>query len=430
MNEFSNNSGLILNPTKSQLFCTLNKVVIQDIFGIPSCDLLVKYLGLPLLAGNLSNAACAPLVDKVQRRLQTWTGLYLSKAGRMELIKTILFSFSHYWTAGFALPKKTIKTIHKILRRFLWSGDSVTNKQCAVNWGSVCSPKSGSKSWVRPLTRFIIFEGHSINIWDDPWLQGYGLRHHFHNQALLSWGPIDQAKVSLFIKDGRWVKPNRWPTEFNDVWNSIIEMDIGRSGPDILIWPGHKTGQITTPAAWNHVRKHHPPLVWTSEVWNSIQPPRYSFLLWQAALNRLPTKDRLWKRQFATSIDEKQILHFILSQTIWLIWKARNEKIFKGSITPKKKLVYQIIHSAKFRFSGEVIEEQVERFVVGSGCNRGRGKGVVIGDGGVETKVVGEGSVFDGRGGKGLEGGRRGGGELETRRWWRRRRGLLKDFMV
>ncbi|KAK1308766.1 hypothetical protein QJS10_CPA09g00507 [Acorus calamus] len=276
----------------------LHEVVIQDIFGIPSYDLPVKYLGLPLLAGNLSNAACAPLVDKVQRRLQTWTGLYLKKEN-------------------------------------LWNLSPVSSSSSL--WRRILS----SKSWVRPLTRFIIFEGHSINIWDDPWLQGYRLRHHFHNQALLSWGPIDQAKVSLFIKDGRWVKPDRWrPIEFNDVWNSIIEMDIGGSGPDILIWIDHKTGQITTPAAWNHVRKHHPPLVWTSEVWNSIQPPRYSFLLWQAALNRLPTKDRLWKRQ-----------------TIWLIWKARNEKIFKGSITPKKKLVYQIIHSAKFRFSGEVIED-------------------------------------------------------------------------
>ncbi|KAK1305369.1 putative ribonuclease H protein [Acorus calamus] len=158
---------------------------------------------------------------------------------------------------GFAIPKKTINTIHKILRRFLWSGDSTNCKQCAVKWDLVCSPRSegglglkslldwntaslgvrfweiasnhpslwaqwirrrylrkenlwnasevssssslwrkilSSKSWVRSLTQYVIFEGHSINIWDDPWLHGFGLRHHFHNQTLLLWGPINQAK--------------------------------------------------------------------------------------------------------------------------------------------------------------------------------------------------------------------------------------------
>ncbi|KAK1259404.1 Autophagy-related protein 3 [Acorus gramineus] len=41
---------------------------------------------------------------------------------------------NHYWTVGFALPRKTIKPIDQILRRFHWSGEAVVKNQHAVNW--------------------------------------------------------------------------------------------------------------------------------------------------------------------------------------------------------------------------------------------------------------------------------------------------------
>ncbi|KAK1317394.1 hypothetical protein QJS10_CPA05g01495 [Acorus calamus] len=66
-------------------------------------------------------------------------------------------------------------------------------------------------SWMkaRESIQYLIFEGHSINIWDDPWLNGHGLRHYFNGQALLLWGPPNATTVATLIRNGKWEKPNR-----------------------------------------------------------------------------------------------------------------------------------------------------------------------------------------------------------------------------
>ncbi|KAK1282977.1 hypothetical protein QJS10_CPB22g00803 [Acorus calamus] len=99
----------------------------------------------------------------------------------------------------------------------------------------------------------------------------------------------------------QWMKPDRWPSEYDSLWEEIEQMDVGGLGKDILIWKGEKTGTVTYQAAWNYVRSIKPQQDWTKALWNSSQPPRWSFLCWQAALNRLPTLDRLWKRQIVQS---------------------------------------------------------------------------------------------------------------------------------
>ncbi|KAK1308281.1 hypothetical protein QJS10_CPA09g00980 [Acorus calamus] len=37
----------------------------------------------------------------------------------------------------------------------------------------------------------------------------------------LSWGPPEAATVNSLIQEGVWRKPNRWPTEFDSVWEEI-----------------------------------------------------------------------------------------------------------------------------------------------------------------------------------------------------------------
>ncbi|KAK1311822.1 hypothetical protein QJS10_CPA07g00882 [Acorus calamus] len=151
--------------------------------------------------------------------------------------------------------------------------------------------------WIRVKTKYIIFQGNSINLWNDPWLNGHGLKHHFHGQTLLYWGPPNVATVNKFIVDGKWRKPHRWPTEFDHLWETILEIEIGGAGPDILIWTGAKLGVVNYNTAWHHVRSRRPSLDWTKAIWNPIQPPRRSFLCWQACLNRLPTLHRLKNHQ-------------------------------------------------------------------------------------------------------------------------------------
>ncbi|KAK1257519.1 hypothetical protein QJS04_geneDACA023798 [Acorus gramineus] len=106
---FSNISGLHVNPSKSQLFLSSSNEEFSQTLGIQSLSLPVKNLGLPLLRGVLTHQLCLPLIDKIRAKLQSWSAIFLSKAGKIELMKSVLFSLSIYWTSAFALPKKTLR---------------------------------------------------------------------------------------------------------------------------------------------------------------------------------------------------------------------------------------------------------------------------------------------------------------------------------
>ncbi|KAK1326678.1 hypothetical protein QJS10_CPA01g01524 [Acorus calamus] len=81
---FSKASGLQLNSEKSQLFCTSNAELLVERLGIPLSTLPVQHLGLPLQSGYLSNTSCLPLIDKMRKKLQSWTGIYLAKARQTQ----------------------------------------------------------------------------------------------------------------------------------------------------------------------------------------------------------------------------------------------------------------------------------------------------------------------------------------------------------
>ncbi|KAK1293023.1 hypothetical protein QJS10_CPB17g01017 [Acorus calamus] len=90
LNDFSQASGLQINLQKSQVFLSFPDSSFSTENGISSASLLVKYLGIPLFASGLSHSLCLPLVDKVHCQLQSWSGLLLSKARKLELLKSVL----------------------------------------------------------------------------------------------------------------------------------------------------------------------------------------------------------------------------------------------------------------------------------------------------------------------------------------------------
>ncbi|KAK1260805.1 hypothetical protein QJS04_geneDACA019095 [Acorus gramineus] len=177
----------------------------------------------------------------------------------------------------------------KYLRRGnIWATSPSTSS--SVIWRKIL--KAGD--WIRHRTRYVIFNGESIHLWHDPWLQGRSLQYYY-NGASLCWGPPNSTMLSTLIVDGKWQKPFRWPADLNHLWEEILVIEVGGEGPDILIWSGANSGNISYNSAWHQVQTKSEALSWTKELWNPIQPPRMSFLCWEAALNKLPTLHRLKK---------------------------------------------------------------------------------------------------------------------------------------
>lgn len=60
--------------------------------------------------------------------------------GRIALINSVLYSLPVYMFSFYKAPKKNLKTIVAIQRKFLWGGDEEL-KICWVSWSKICLPK-------------------------------------------------------------------------------------------------------------------------------------------------------------------------------------------------------------------------------------------------------------------------------------------------
>ncbi|KAK1321750.1 hypothetical protein QJS10_CPA03g01929 [Acorus calamus] len=107
---------------------------------------------------------------------------------------------------------------------------------CSSAWRHILS----ARGWLVNRARYVIFEGHSINIWYDPWLNGRGLKEAL-GRELLTWGPPHQTPLSVLIDNGKWTKPSRWNPTLEALWDEITQLDVGGIGDDILIWPDSRS---------------------------------------------------------------------------------------------------------------------------------------------------------------------------------------------
>ena len=108
LDSFSQSTGLVANLYKSQIFlggCTtsLHNQCLQAADFLEG-SLPMKYLGIPITAGRLSNLECSSLVEKITARVHIWATKNLSFAGRSMLINGVIFGMFNYWASIFLLP--------------------------------------------------------------------------------------------------------------------------------------------------------------------------------------------------------------------------------------------------------------------------------------------------------------------------------------
>jgi mannosylglycoprotein endo-beta-mannosidase len=71
----------------------------------------VRYLGLPLGANPSRLSTWKPVLSTIRAKLSTWKRNFLSIAGRLCLIKSVLSSLPLFYMSVFAMPKDIIKVI-------------------------------------------------------------------------------------------------------------------------------------------------------------------------------------------------------------------------------------------------------------------------------------------------------------------------------
>ena len=96
----------------------------------------MKYLGLPLRAKFKDKTIWNLILEKMEIKLVGWKKLYLSKGGRVALIKSTLSKLSTYYISLYPIPTSVANRIAKLQRDFLWGGLGDEPKFHLVNWST------------------------------------------------------------------------------------------------------------------------------------------------------------------------------------------------------------------------------------------------------------------------------------------------------
>ena len=122
------------------LVCEVHNLdVLVGLLGCRHSSLPLKYLGLPLGAFK-ELSIWNPILEKMEQRLAGWKRLYLSKGGKVTLLKNTLSSLRTYFLSILPIHGKIANHMEKLQRDFLWSSMSGDSKLHLVNWAKVCNP--------------------------------------------------------------------------------------------------------------------------------------------------------------------------------------------------------------------------------------------------------------------------------------------------
>ena len=108
---FEGISSLKINLGKSKLVpvgVVHNVDLLLNVLGCKQGTPPMKYLGLPLGAKFKDKTIWDPILEKMERRLAGWKCLYLSKGGRVTLIKRTLSNLPTYFLSLFPIPASMV----------------------------------------------------------------------------------------------------------------------------------------------------------------------------------------------------------------------------------------------------------------------------------------------------------------------------------
>ncbi|KAJ8436728.1 hypothetical protein Cgig2_027399 [Carnegiea gigantea] len=116
-------SPKVPNPTQAKEFRPiLSCMFFINIIGFKEGSLLLRYLGVPIIASKLSKLECRALVEKILGRVRLWSTKIISFSCSPQLLNSVAFGMYNYWATIFIVPQEVMDQVNQICRNYLLGG--------------------------------------------------------------------------------------------------------------------------------------------------------------------------------------------------------------------------------------------------------------------------------------------------------------------
>jgi hypothetical protein len=154
-------SGQEINLSKSEVFFSRNmssaaQADLSSIMGVRHVMGTGNYLGLPSMVGRSKKATFSYVKDRIWRKINSWRGRSLSKAGKDVMIKSVLQSIPSYIMSVYLIPESIINDIEKMLNSFWWGGGTNNKGIRWLAWEKLARPKEDGGLGFRDFQMFIM----------------------------------------------------------------------------------------------------------------------------------------------------------------------------------------------------------------------------------------------------------------------------------
>ncbi|KAK3231067.1 hypothetical protein Dsin_002948 [Dipteronia sinensis] len=298
---FETASGLRINFHKTCLLKVgKNSVDTRSWARVFKCKretLPITYLGFSLGGRLCAKIFWKNVVQWIEKRLVPWKKRFLSKGGRLVLVKSVISSIPSYFMSVFKIPSGVASTIESLQRNFFWGDGDAKRKLHAVDWASVCkSKRNGGLGIGRILDKnkgllakwVLRFGKETESLWKKVICAKYRISAYslvWDWKALAAGSFFVKSVGSLFVEGtssaniirkglkviiGNGGRAQLW----SDIeWNSI---QLKRAFPRIFALARDKVGLVKDFGRWlnskwvSEVQFRRPPFDWENNQWLSF----------------------------------------------------------------------------------------------------------------------------------------------------------------
>ena len=157
--QYKEASGQQINKGKSSIFFSSKtqedrKTNVNELLGISTEGGKGKYLGLPKHFGRRKHDLFTSLVDRIRQRAASRSSQFLSKAGKLTLLKAVLTAIPTHSMSCFQLSASICKRIQSVLTRYWWDSTEEKRKMCWVSWQKMTKPRASGGLGIRYIQLF------------------------------------------------------------------------------------------------------------------------------------------------------------------------------------------------------------------------------------------------------------------------------------